>query len=163
MNNKLLIWFGFVVFFLLGIFVSKISNSSIASGQADEIKDNLKIGAFSVSLNVKDIAISKEFYESLGFSVLAGDLKKDYLIMKNENSLIGMFHGMFEGNILTFNPGWDENGNEKDPFDDIREIQHKLKNKGIDIGDPIDEKSSGPASFMISDPDGNIILFDQHR
>lgn len=123
----------------------------------------MKLGAFSVSLSVKYLKISKEFYENLGFSFLAGGMDKNYLIMKNENSLIGLFQGMFEGNILTFNPGWDENGKDIDTFIDIREIQQELKDKGIDIGTEIDKSTSGPASFMTTDPDGNIILIDQHR
>ncbi len=125
--------------------------------------DNLKLGAFSVSLNVKDINFSKDFYENLGFTQLGGDLDKNYLIMKNENSLIGLFQGMFEGNILTFNPGWDENGKNTKSFDDIRKIQQRLKSKGMDIGTEIDKQSSGPANFMTTDPDGNVILVDQHR
>ncbi|WP_407655330.1 VOC family protein [Aureispira anguillae] len=125
----------------------------------------MKLGAFSVSLNVKDLKTSKLFYENLGFEVLAGDLKMNYLIMKNENSLIGLFQGMFESNILTFNPGWDENGKEANPFDDVREIQKRLKEKGIELDSEIDvvENESGPASVILKDPDGNIIFIDQHR
>ncbi|WP_369753352.1 VOC family protein [Flavobacterium sp. WC2409] len=123
----------------------------------------MKLGAFSVSLSVKDIKVSKRFYESLGFTVLAGDLDQNYLIMKNENSIIGLFQGMFESNILTFNPGWDENGKNIENFDDIREIQKQLLSKKIKIEGKIDDTTSGPASFMISDPDGNVILMDQHR
>lgn len=123
----------------------------------------MKLGAFSVSLNVKDINASKQFYENLGFTVFAGDTEKNYLIMKNENSLIGLFQGMFEGNILTFNPGWDENAKNIEKFDDVREIQRQLKSKGIKLTTEADEKTSGPASFMITDPDGNVILIDQHR
>ena len=95
--------------------------------------ENMKLGAFSVSLNVKDIKASKLFYENLGFNVLAGDIKMNYFIMKNENSLIGLFYGMFENSILTFNPGWDENGKEIGSFDDVREIQRRLKDKGIKL------------------------------
>ena len=123
----------------------------------------MKLGAFSVSLNVKDINISKQFYENLGFSVFAGDIKKNYLIMKNENSLIGLFQGMFENNILTFNPGWDENANNLDSFDDVRVIQKHLKSKGIEFQSEADESTSGPASFFLTDPDGNTVLVDQHR
>ncbi|TDE49898.1 VOC family protein [Flavobacterium sp. GT3P67] len=123
----------------------------------------MKLGAFSVSLSVKDIQVSKQFYEKLGFSVFAGGLEKNYLIMKNENSLIGLFQGMFENNILTFNPGWDENANNITKFDDVREIQLELKSKGLKIDPEVDEKTSGPAGFMITDPDGNVILIDQHR
>ena len=123
----------------------------------------MKLGAFSVSLGVKDIQASKLFYENMGFTVLGGDIEKNYLIMKNENSLIGLFQGMFEGNILTFNPGWDENGKEIEEFDDIREIQKRLTSKGLKLDSQADTNSSGPASIMLKDPDGNVILLDQHR
>ena len=123
----------------------------------------MKLGAFSVSLNVKDINVSKQFYENLGFSVLGGSLDKNYLIMKNENALIGLFQGMFENNILTFNPGWDESGKNIEHFDDIREIQQILKGKGVKLDTEVDEKTSGPGSVVMTDPDGNVILLDQHR
>jgi catechol 2,3-dioxygenase-like lactoylglutathione lyase family enzyme len=123
----------------------------------------MKLGAFSISLSVKDLDASKQFYEKLGFSVLAGEKDKKYLIMKNEDSLVGLFQGMFEGNILTFNPGWDTNGKNLEGFDDIREIQSHLKNEGVTISPEIDPKTSGPANMMITDPDGNVILIDQHR
>lgn len=122
----------------------------------------MKIGAFSVSLSVKDIKASKTFYEQLGFSVFAGDIEKNYLIMKNGNSLIGLFQGMFEQNILTFNPGWDESANTLDSFDDIRDIQKQLKSKKIKLESQADETTSGPASLVLYDPDGNTILIDQH-
>lgn len=121
------------------------------------------LGAFSLSLSVKDIHASKLFYENLGFTVLGGNLEHNYLIMKNGNALIGLFQGMFENNILTFNPGWDENGNNVDPFDDIRTIQNQLQSKGIQVSKEIDDQSSGPASLLVVDPDGNAILIDQHR
>lgn len=122
----------------------------------------MNLGAFSVSLSVKDITVSKTFYENLGFSVFAGDIERNYLIMKNGNALIGLFQGMFENNILTFNPGWDENATPIDGFDDIRTIQKDLKEKGIELASEADEKTSGPASFTVIDPDGNAILVDQH-
>ena len=122
----------------------------------------MKLGAFSASLSVKDIKASKKFYETLGFTLYAGQLEKNYLIMKNGNALIGLFQGMFENNILTFNPGWDENANKVNPFDDIRTIQKHLKSKGIKLESEVNESSSGPASFMVYDPDGNAILLDQH-
>lgn len=122
----------------------------------------MKLGAFSVSLNVKDINISMEFYKKLGFKVFAGEIEKNYLIMKNENSLIGLFQGMFDKNIITFNPGWDENANKIKKFDDVREIQRKLKENKIKLENEVDENSSGPASFVVLDPDGNVILIDQH-
>jgi len=122
----------------------------------------MKLGAFSISLSVKDIQVSKKFYENLGFEVFAGDIEKKYLIMKNENSLVGLFQGMFENNILTFNPGWDTNAQKLENFEDVREIQKHLKNKGISPMKEIDNNSTGPASMIITDPDGNTILLDQH-
>ena len=122
----------------------------------------MKVGAFSISLSVKDIQASRQFYENLGFSVYAGELRKNYLIMKNGNALIGLFQGMFPNNILTFNPGWDENANKLETFDDVRDIQRALKNNQIKLETEADENTSGPASFMVMDPDGNAVLFDQH-
>ncbi|MEX1383207.1 VOC family protein [Lutibacter sp.] len=122
----------------------------------------MKLGAFSVSLSVKDIQASKLFYEKLGFSVFGGELNKNYLIMKNGNALIGLFQGMFENNILTFNPGWDENAKKLNSFDDVREIQNSLKEKGIKLENEVTENTIGPASFVVLDPDGNAILVDQH-
>lgn len=123
----------------------------------------MKLGAFSISLNVKDLKASKEFYEKLGFDVLGGNMEQNYLIMKNDKALIGLFQGMFEGNILTFNPGWDENASNLEAFDDIREIQKQIKNSGLSLLSEADESTQGPANLMLSDPDGNMILIDQHR
>lgn len=122
----------------------------------------MKLGAFSVSLSVKDINTSKVFYENLGFKVFAGGLEMNYLIMKNGNSLVGLFQGMFENNILTFNPGWDESANKLESFTDVRAIQKELRGKGIKFESEADESTSGPASFVVLDPDGNTILVDQH-
>jgi len=122
----------------------------------------MKLGAFSISLSVKDLKVSKAFYETLGFEVFAGDMDRNYLIMKNGNALVGLFQGMFENNILTFNPGWDENAQKVDGFDDVRSIQKHLKGKGITLQTEADENTSGPASFVVTDPDGNAILIDQH-
>lgn len=122
----------------------------------------MKLGAFSISLSVKDIDKSKDFYEMLGFTVFAGQIEKNYLIMKNGNSLIGLFQGMFENNILTFNPGWDENANVLDDFDDVRTIQKHLKENHIKLKREADGETSGPASIVFFDPDGNTILIDQH-
>ena len=122
----------------------------------------MKLGAFSISLSVKDINLSKAFYEHLGFKVFAGDIKHNYLIMKNGNALIGLFQGMFEENILTFNPGWDENANTIESFDDVRSIQKELKRNNIKLESQADENTSGPASMVLKDPDGNTILIDQH-
>ncbi len=123
----------------------------------------MDLGAFSVSLSVKDLNASKQFYEKLGFSQMGGGLEMNYLIMKNRTTLIGLFQGMFDGNILTFNPGWDTVGENIDPFDDIREIQKKLKSSGINLVNEVDESSEGPANLVLTDPDGNVILVDQHR
>lgn len=122
----------------------------------------MKLGVFSVSLSVKDIYVSKQFYENLGFTVFAGDIEKNYLILKNEETIIGLFQGMFQNNILTFNPGWDSNAQSLSKFDDIREIQKELKDKGVQLESEADQSTSGPASFTILDPDGNAILIDQH-
>lgn len=123
----------------------------------------MKLGAFSISISVKDLVKSKEFYEKLGFSAFAGSIEQNYIIMKNENALIGLFQGMFEGNILTFNPGWDENANNIENFDDIREIQKQLKISGLSHTSEVEDNTSGAASIMLTDPDGNMILLDQHR
>lgn len=123
----------------------------------------MKLGAFSTSLSVKDLNTSKVFYEKLGFNVFAGSREQNYLIMKNDTALIGLFQGMFQGNILTFNPGWDEKASNLESFDDIREIQKQLKNSGLPLTSEADENTKGPASLMLTDPDGNMILLDQHR
>jgi lactoylglutathione lyase len=122
----------------------------------------MELGAFSVSLVVKDIGASKEFYEKLGFEVFGGDPSQNWLIMKNGDHVIGLFQGMFEKNTLTFNPGWDSNARKLDSFTDVRELQRQLKERGVELMSEADENSSGPASFMLLDPDGNPILFDQH-
>ena len=123
----------------------------------------MKLGAQSISLSVEDLNTSKTFYEKLGFQVFAGSMEQNYLIMKNENSLIGLFQGMFPGNIITFNPGWDENAQEVNPFDDVRAIQKSLDEAGINLDMRAHEATQGPASVMLKDPDGNVILIDQHR
>ncbi|WP_026561458.1 VOC family protein [Bacillus sp. J37] len=123
----------------------------------------MKLGAFSVSLSVKDINKSKSFYEKLGFEVLGGDITQNWLIMKNESSVIGLFQGMFEENILTFNPGWNQNAENIDSFTDIRDIQKQFKANGLNLLSESDETTEGPASLTLKDPDGNLILIDQHR
>ena len=123
----------------------------------------MKLGAFSVSLAVKDLAASREFYGKLGFEMFGGDPEQNFVILKNGDHVIGLFQGMFEENILTFNPGWDQDCGELDSFADVREIQRELKNQGIALASEADESTSGPASVMLSDPDGNQILIDQHR
>ncbi len=123
----------------------------------------MELGNFSVSLAVKDLAASRAFYEKLGFTVFFGEASQKWLIMKNgPNAIIGLFQGMFQGNILTFNPGWDSNGQAVAEYTDVREIQRRLKAAGVQLTTEADEASSGPASFMLVDPDGNQILVDQH-
>ncbi|MGG1686686.1 VOC family protein [Pseudalkalibacillus sp. NRS-1564] len=123
----------------------------------------MNFGAFSVSLSVKDIQASKHFYEKLGFQSFGGDISQNWLIMKNDSTVIGLFQGMFDKNILTFNPGWDENAENLEVFTDIRTLQKQLKENGVNILSEADESSEGPTSFTIEDPDGNPILVDQHR
>lgn len=122
----------------------------------------MQLGAFSISLNVKDIKASKTFYEKLGFSVFGGDESQNWLIMKNGDHVIGLFQGMFEKNMLTFNPGWNQDGQQLDSFTDVRDLQKNLKAQGIVIENEADESTTGPASFIVTDPDGNLILIDQH-
>jgi lactoylglutathione lyase len=122
----------------------------------------MQLGAFSISLAVKDLQASKVFYEKLGFTALGGDADHGWLILKNGDHVIGLFQGMFEKNILTFNPGWDQNANALASFTDVRELQRALKAKGVTFVQEADETTSGPASFVIEDPDGNPILVDQH-
>jgi catechol 2,3-dioxygenase-like lactoylglutathione lyase family enzyme len=122
----------------------------------------MELGAFSISLAVKDLEASKVFYEKLGFEVFHGDASQNWLIMKNGEHTIGLFQGMFEKNILTFNPGWDSDARELDTYTDVRELQRQLKELGLELITEADETTSGPASFMIADPDGNPILVDQH-
>lgn len=122
----------------------------------------MELGAFSVSLAVKNIEVSKLFYEKLGFTIFAGDHSQNWLIMKNGNHAIGLFQGMFDKNILTFNPGWNSDAQPLSEFTDVRELQQQLKNSGVKMLTEIEENTAGPASFMIVDPDGNTILVDQH-
>ena len=122
----------------------------------------MDLGAFSISLAVRDLAASRSFYEKFGFSVFAGDAAQDWLIMKNGEHAIGLFQGMFERNILTFNPGWDSNAHELAAFTDVRELQRRLRAQGVQFQQEADESTTGPASFIAVDPDGNPILVDQH-
>ena len=122
----------------------------------------MQLGAFSISLNVRDIAASRTFYEKLGCTAFGGDQNQGWLIMKNETAVIGLFQGMFEKNILTFNPGWDANAQELENFTDVRELQKQLKAQGVAFESEADESSTGPASFIVLDPDGNPVLVDQH-
>jgi len=172
MKKTALIILGIATTFCFGFFSKTVITNRPGNNTDITLTDNsskifrensMKLGAFSISLSVKDLNVSKAFYENLGFTVFAGGMENKYLIMKNENALIGLFQGMFEGNILTFNPGWDENANNIETFDDVREIQRQLKSKNIKFTSEADENTSGPASFMVTDPDGNVILVDQHR
>jgi len=122
----------------------------------------MELGAFSVSLSVKDLGASRSFYEKFGFKAFAGDASQNWLILKNGDYVIGLFQGMFDKNILTFNPGWDSNAQKLGSFTDIRELQRQLKAQGVQLVSEADESTTGPASFMAVDPDGNPILFDQH-
>ena len=123
----------------------------------------MQLGAFSISLAVKDIVASKAFYEKLGFSTLGGNLDQNWIILKNGPHVIGLFQGMFDKNMLTFNPGWNQDAKNVDPFTDVRELQKKLKDAGLAFVSEADEKTTGPASFVLTDPDGNPVLVDQHR
>ncbi|MEO1065851.1 MAG: VOC family protein [Pseudomonadota bacterium] len=123
----------------------------------------MELGAFSISLNVKDLAISRAFYEKLGFKTLGGDADAGWLIIKNGDCVIGLFQGFIQKNTLTFNPGWDGDAQPTTTFTDIRDLQRKLDDAGVEFATKADEKTMGPASFVIVDPDGNPILVDQHR
>lgn len=123
----------------------------------------MNLGAFSVSLSVKDIEASRGFYQKLGFEAIGGNAEDNWLILRNGDHVIGLFQGMFERNILTFNPGWDQQCNETRSFTDVREIQRKLKAQGVTLTSEADESSTGPASITLVDPDGNPVLIDQHR
>jgi catechol 2,3-dioxygenase-like lactoylglutathione lyase family enzyme len=122
----------------------------------------MKLGAFSISLTVKDLAASRSFYEAFGFRQFGGDPAQNWLILKNGDHIIGLFQGMFEKNMLTFNPGWDQNAGKLDDFTDVRELQRQLKTRGVTFATEADESTSGPASFVAIDPDGNPVLVDQH-
>ncbi len=122
----------------------------------------MEIGAFSISLAVKDIHASRAFYEKLGFKKFGGDISQNWLILKNGETVIGLFQGMFEKNMLTFNPGWDQNAQKLDTFTDVRELQRQLREQGMEFMSEAEESTTGPASFIVIDPDGNPILFDQH-
>ncbi len=121
------------------------------------------LGAFSLSLTVKDIRASKDFYELLGFEIFHGDITQKWLILKNGDVTIGLFEGMFERNIMTFNPGWNDQAEEVNPFKDVRMWQRELKDKGVEFIDEVDETTEGPGNFIILDPDGNPVMLDQHR
>lgn len=140
--------------------VNQDDNQPSESSQTRE--QDMQLGAFSVSLAVKNLEASQAFYEKLGFKRFAGEPAQNWLILKNGDHVIGLFQGMFEKNIMTFNPGWDQNAQKLASFTDVRELQRQLKAQGVQLATEADEKTTGPASFMVADPDGNTILFDQH-
>jgi len=150
---------GVIAIFLAGVVTARMTEPPVnqASGDAQ-----LQLGNFSVSLAVKDIGASRLFYEKLGFRVIMGEQAKNWLILQNETSTIGLFQGVFSKNTLTFNPGWDRKGGTLPDFDDVRAIQRTLKSRGLTPAPEADESTSGPASLMLMDPDGNPILLDQH-
>lgn len=155
-------------FIILGLGLSFCFGFALKTNETNEVhkpkkEKSMKLGAFSVSLSVKDLSVSKTFYENMGFAAIGGSMEQNYLILRNENAIVGLFQGMFKGNILTFNPGWDEGGKNIKDFDDVREIQRQLKGKNVTLMSEADEKTTGPASIMFTDPDGNMILIDQHR
>ncbi len=159
--KKIILPFGLLLAFGLGLLTMSFVTNELEEKSQEE--KPIKLGIFSFSMSVKDLKASKAFYENLGFSKMGGDMASNYLILKNENTIIGIFQGMFEGNMLTFNPGWDVNAKNVKNFDDIRIIQKHLKSKNIPLTMEADEKTTGPASVMLTDPDGNVILLDQHR
>jgi catechol 2,3-dioxygenase-like lactoylglutathione lyase family enzyme len=146
--------------FVLGV-LAQDPRPATRPGQ-DTKEKQMRLGNFSVSLAVKDIAVSRAFYEKLGFRAIGGQQAQRWLIMQNETSTIGLFQGMFDKNIMTFNPGWDRTTRTLPDFDDVRDIQRALKGKGITLTTQADESSTGPASLTLADPDGNMILIDQH-
>ncbi len=154
---KKLSYYLLLTVFLTGCVTTATPQKSIQIGEPI-----MKLGNFSLSLAVKDIAVSRAFYEKLGFTVRGGDQEQHWLVLQNESTIIGLFQGMFERNILTFNPGWDNDGKQLPKFTDVRKLQRKLKAKGITLLNEADEATTGPASFMVEDPDGNQILIDQH-
>ena len=142
-------------------FVPIVGASGAASAQAAESKA-MDLGNFSVSLNVKDIKASKAFYEKLDFKMVAGKLEQNWIVLQNGNARIGLFQGMFDKNIMTFNPGWSKDKETLKDFQDVREIQRTLKTRGLKMAPEANETTEGPAHFMVTDPDGNTLLFDQH-
>ena len=139
--------------------------SQLAFAQEKNISNqkNMELGAFSISLKVKDIKKSVEFYEKLGFTYKGGNIDQNWIVLKNGNTVIGLFQGFIEENTLTFNPGWDQSASEVNPFTDVREIQKKLKEKGVKVDREANETTKGPEYIVLTDPDGNSILIDQHR
>ena len=152
-----------VLLFLSAFAGCQHASMTPSKSQAYQKESGMELGNFSVSLSVKDLAVSRAFYEDLGFVMVGGDPDQNWIILRNGAAIIGLFQGMFEGNMLTFNPGWSAEGENLDEFTDIRQIQQHLKQKGMQLADEADMNSEGPASLMLADPDGNVILVDQHR
>ena len=153
--------------FFMGAVVGMLVLAALMHGVPSAVSqisgdDSMRLGNFSVSLTVKDIAASRAFYEKLDYQVIGGDQSANWLILQNETSTIGLFQGMFPRNLMTFNPGWDRSSNTLPDFDDVRDIQRKLKERGLELTTAADESTTGPASLMLTDPDGNPILIDQH-
>jgi predicted enzyme related to lactoylglutathione lyase len=168
MSKNAFLFTALLIAFSLGFYANTFKQTHFPTNNHQKAilkatKRSLKLGAFSISLNVKDLKNSKEFYEKLGFIQHGGIMGNNYVIMKNGNALVGLFQGMFEGNILTFNPGWDENAKNVSKFDDVRVIQRHLKENNIKLTVEADEKTDGPGFIMLNDPDGNVIYIDQHR
>ena len=147
---------------LLILFVL-ISNLVFSQDKDSKKQNTMELGAFSISLKVKDIKKSVEFYEKLGFTYKGGNIDQNWIVLKNGNTVIGLFQGFIEENTLTFNPGWDQSASEVNPFTDVREIQKKLKEKGVKVDREANESTKGPEYIVLTDPDGNSILIDQHR
>ena len=145
------------------IFFVLISNLVFSQDKDSKKQNTMELGAFSISLKVKDIKKSVEFYEKLGFTYKGGNIDQNWIVLKNGNTVIGLFQGFIEENTLTFNPGWDQSASEVNPFTDVREIQKKLKEKGVKIDREANETTKGPEYIILTDPDGNPILIDQHR
>jgi lactoylglutathione lyase len=147
---------------LLSVLVLSLSATTAPQEEASQQDPSMKLGNFSVSLAVKDIKASRDFYQKLDFHEVGGNIEHNWLVLQNGSTTVGLFQGMFEDNLMTFNPGWDKDKNTLKEFDDVRAIQTKLKDRGIKPVTEADVDSQGPASFVVMDPDGNTILFDQH-
>jgi catechol 2,3-dioxygenase-like lactoylglutathione lyase family enzyme len=149
---------------LLAVYFAGLVTAQVTGPTTNQVSGGaqMRLGNFSVSLAVKDIGASRAFYEKLGFRVFMGDQAKNWLILQNETSTIGLFQGMFSKNTLTFNPGWDRKGGTLPDFDDVRAVQRTLKSRGLTLATEADESTTGPAGLMVMDPDGNPILIDQH-
>lgn len=147
---------------VIGILISICFSFGYHQFAKSNEKSNVKLGAFSISLGLKNLEVSKQFYQKIGFKMFADHSKNNYCILKNGNALIGLFQGMFNGNMLTFNPGWDENAKEMKKYNDIREIQTLMLKNNLNLDSKVEENTKGPASLVLTDPDGNVILFDQH-